>query len=155
VLTKVSRNSAQTVKGKRRWLRVLTILFAIGLILFLWARPDQWRFRRELPWRAQDVKEWHQSDGFLPDYSYQLKAKITEEQFHRYIAKFELTPHTPTRKYSDSPEAWLTWHRAPGFSGAWWDPSDSLEHTFVWQGNDTWTFAKYERGYLYLASLNH
>ena len=141
--------------GKRRWLRIVAILLAVGAVYFLWMRPDQWRFRRELPWSAQGIQEWHWSDGFLPDYSYHLKARITEEQFHTYIAKFGLALHTPTRQYSESPDPWLSWQSAPGFGGGWWDPSESLEHTFVRQGHDTWTFAKYERGHLYLASLNH
>ncbi len=79
---------------------------------------------------------------------------MTEAQFHRYISKFALTPHTAERQYSDS-AVWLRWRHAPGFTGEWWDPSMSLDSTYVWQGGDTWIFAKYERGFLYLASVNH
>jgi hypothetical protein len=143
---------SETSKGKRRWLRILSILFVFGAVWFFWARPDQWRFRRELPWMTKDIHERYWSHGFLPDYSYYLKARITEEQFWRYIAKFKLTPHTSTRQYSESPDPWLDWDPDPY---SWWNPSKSLDSTFVWQGHDTWTFAKYERGYLYLVSLNH
>ena len=138
-----------------RWLHILAIFLAICFAWFLWYRPDQWRFRHKLPWSAQDVHEWHREDGFLPDYSYLLKAKITEAQFRRYITKFGLTSHTASRQYSESPDPWLSWEAAPSFDGGWWNPSDSLEDTFVWQGYDTWTFAKYEHGYLYLSSINH
>jgi len=112
-----------------------------------------WDFRKELPLLASDVHEHFYADGFLPDYSYFLKAKMSEQQFQRYIAKFKLTLHTPDRKYSE--DLWLDWggsHLAPL---SWWDPGKTLEHTYVWEGGDTWTFAKYEHGYLYLKSLNH
>jgi hypothetical protein len=131
---------------------LVVVLYVGGLALCY--ETFTWRFRKELPWSAHDVHEWYMSDTLLPDYSYQLKAQVTEDQFRRYITRFGLTPHTPTRSYSDS-AIWLSWNRAPGFEGGWWDPSASLDSTFVWQGYDTWTFAKFENGYLYLASVNH
>ena len=123
-------------------------LAGLGLCYYLFT----WEFRKALPWSARDVREYYETDSFLPDYSYQLKARITEQQFHEYIAKFHLTLHTPTRTYSDD-TLWLSWRHVRNCD--WWDPSDSLESTFVWQGNDTWIFAKYERGHLYVGSLNH
>jgi hypothetical protein len=137
----------------RNWLRVLVVLFFVGTIWFAWRRPDQWSFRHELPWGAQDVHEWHWSDGLLPDYAYHLKAKITEPEFKRYIAKFGLTPHTATRRYSE--DILLQWSAFGPFNGDWWDPSDSLDGTYVWEHRGTWTFAKYERGRLYLSSIKH
>jgi hypothetical protein len=90
----------------------------------------------------------------LPDYSYNLKARVTEKQFCDYITRFGLTPHTPARTYSDE-AILLSWKMGPGFEAGWWDPSDSLDATFVWQNYHTWTFAKYEHGFLYLASITH
>ncbi len=144
--------SPEPVKRKgRRWLLVLAILFVVGAGWFLWARPHQWTFRRELPWSATEIRESYWTEGFLPDYNYYLKARITEKQFQDYLAKFELTPHTPERKYEDE-EMWMEW----GYhSNSWWAPSESLEKTFVWQGGHTWTFAKYENGNLYLTSITH
>jgi hypothetical protein len=132
---------------------ILVVLLYVGGLALCY-EAFTWRFRKELPWSAHDVHEYYVSDTLLPDYSYQLKAQVTEDQFRRYIAKFGLTPHTPTRTYSDS-TIWLRWDGVRGAERGWWDPSDSLDSTFVWQGYDTWTFAKYEHGYLYLASINH
>jgi hypothetical protein len=109
-----------------------------------------WPFRKALPWSAQDIHEWCVAETLLPDYSYQLKARISEQQFRDYIARFGLTPHTPSRAYSDPIS--LTWDPAPELERDWWDPSESLDATFVRQGNRTWTLAKYEHGFLYLAS---
>lgn len=113
-----------------------------------------WPFRKALPWTATDIHEWYWSETLLPDYSYYLKAKVTENQFRTYVARFGLTPHAPDRAYSES-SIWLNWESAPESDGGWWNPSDSLDTTFVREGHDTWTFAKFEQGYLYLASLNH
>jgi hypothetical protein len=113
-----------------------------------------WSFRKKLPWSATDIHEIYWTDFPLPDYSYNLKAKISESQFLKYISKFGLSPHTTDRQYSDD-VIWLNWDAPPDNKGSWWNPTDSLTNTFVWQGNDTWIFAKYEHGYLYLGSLNH
>jgi len=125
-------------------------LATVSIVVFLWARFHEWGFRRELPWSAKDVHERYDSDVLLPDYSYNLKAKITQGEFRLYVTKFGLTPHTSTRQYSESPDPILNWQSA---TNSWWDPSDSMQNTFVWQGGTTWTFAKYERGHLYLESV--
>lgn len=111
-------------------------------------------WRHDLPATATDVHEWAWADGFLPDYSYILKAKVSEPDFNVFIRKLKLTPHSPDRQYSDNP-AWLSWSCPPGFTNDWWDASGSLSNTFVDEGHDTWSFAKYENGYLYFQSLNH
>jgi|GEM_PF-1673102 len=117
-----------------------------------WTYLFQWEARRALPWSATDIQEWSWKEWPFRDYSYHLKAKITETQFHQYIPKFDLTPHTPSRRYDDGPEPWLAWRQS---GPNWWDPSESLDHTFVHQDGYCWTFAKYERGYLYFTSLEH
>jgi hypothetical protein len=116
---------------------------------------NEWGFRRALPPSAEDVHEWSREDGFLPDYSYKLKAKISEDQFHLYIDRFQLTPHAPDRQYSQDAKIYLQWRAETNPEIAWWNPTESLAETFVRQVGDNWTFAKRERGYLYLKSLDH
>lgn len=142
-------------KRLRKWLSNLTVFLLVCATWFIWQRPDLWQFRHQLPWGAQDVHEWYQEDSFLPDYSYLLKAKITEDQFRSYIGKFGLTIHSENRKYSEPSDPWLNWTDWSGRKNDWWNPSSSIENTFVAEGGDTWTFAKYEQGYLYLSSVNH
>ena len=138
-----------------RWCFALLLLLAVGVGWFISARPDQWAFRRALPWSASDVHEWIWSETLLPDYSYHLKARVTEEEFGRYTARFGLTPHAETRQYSEAAPLWLSWRTPDNFKGDWWTPSETLNGTFVANEGRTWTFAKYEHGYLYLASLAH
>ena len=127
-------------------------IYGAGIVLCY--QMFTWSFRKELPWSATDIIETYYSDTLLPDYDYRLKAKITESQFQNYIKSFELSLHTNERKYSDD-VVWLYWGASSKSKGGWWNPTDSLTNTFVWQGNDTWIFAKYENGYLYLGSINH
>ncbi len=140
---------------KKRTLVAAFVLVLAVVIVWLCSGAGQWGFRRALPPSAQDVHEWFQEDSFLPDYTYMLKARITEQEFRNYVDRFQLTPHTPARVYSQDTEPWLRWHPARSETEAWWDPGESLSETFVRQEGDTWTFAKYENGYLYLYSLNH
>lgn len=141
---------------KRRWsVALFTALLVTGVAWALWGPMTQWGFRRALPSNAEDVHEWFWEDGFLPDYTYKLKAKMSDEQFHRYLERLKLTPHSPDRPYSDDSQVWLRWKDRHGGALECWDPSESLAETFVLQAGDTWTFAKRERGYLYLKSLNH
>lgn len=131
----------------------LIVLYLVGI--FLSYQFFTWGFRKALPYAASDIHESYWEDSLLPDYGYHLKAKVTEGQFRAYIAGFRLTPHTPTRIYSDYVGC-LAWGRSdPPLNRSWWDPSPSLESTHVSQAYHTWTFAKYERGYLYLESLRH
>ncbi len=127
---------------------------AIELLQFAFSPTEKPSWRRHLPATATDIHEWAWADGFLPDYSYFLKARIAEAEFQQFVARLGLTPHTSDRKYSEHSN-WLSWSSAPGFDGDWWDASPSLASTFVSEGHDTWTFAKYENGFLYFVSLNH
>lgn len=135
---------------KKRWLFGAAVIALV--IWVVWPASDEWIFKQELPRSAQDVWEWKHADGFLPDYMDLLKARISREDFVRYVARLNLTPHSPSRKYDEGPaEVFLNW----GPRDDWWDPSLGLEGTYVDQGQDTWTFAKYENGYVYLKSFNH
>jgi hypothetical protein len=111
-------------------------------------------WRGYLPTNATEISEWSWSDGFLPDYSYVLKARVTPANFDSFCSELGLTLHTTNRHYADDP-TWLSWSAPPGFTSTWWNPSPTLENTYVSQSNDTWSFAKYENGFLYFQSLNH
>jgi hypothetical protein len=110
--------------------------------------------RRALPTTATEVQEWQWTEeGLLAqDYAYQLKAKITEQEFLEYIHKLELTPHTPERKYGLG--FVLSWGIFDSPQRAWWDPSPDTTNTYVYDGGSWWTYAKWENGYIYVVSYN-
>ena len=115
-------------------------------------KPPSWR--RHLPASATEIQEWAWADGFLPDFTYLLKARVSDSEFLEFVASLGLAPHTPERKYSESAH-WLSWSPPPGFDGKWWDASGALSSTFVDEGHDTWMFAKHENGFLYFKCFSH
>lgn len=130
------------------------MLAVVGVLCFLWFRPDQWTFRRMLPSSAREIRDQQWREWLLPDYQYLLKARITAAEFNDYVKQLGLTPHTSARRYSGE-TVWLRWDAAPPESGHWWNPTESLDGTFVHQEGDTWTFAKWEGGFVFLKSINH
>jgi hypothetical protein len=139
--------------------RIATVFLCIALAAGLgtwgaiswWHRWTEWPPHRMLPQDAADVHEWSWEDGLLPDYTYLLKARISQDEFAAYVAHFHLTPHTADRVYTDDADIWFSWDGAAD----WWDPSEERDGSFVRQEGDRWTYAKYERGYLYFKSLEH
>jgi hypothetical protein len=148
---------AHTPVGKRRlkkrWLAIAFLL--ASATWWFWPASDEWVFHRKLPRTAQEVHEWSWSDDFLPNYAYLLTARMKKEEFDAYVTGLGLTMHTPSRKYEEPPEPWLDWGTGPSERTPWWNPSPSLQSTFVAQSHDRWTFAKYEKGRLFLKSLHH
>ena len=146
-------------KKKPRCIWLVIAAVVVGLILlkaaFFFATWNEWGLRKALPRTAEDVHEWAWEDGFLPDYSYMLKARISEQEFKEYVEYFGLTPHSPDRQYSEDDHN-LSWRPCGLFDEDWWDVSDTLDaNTFVSEGQTTWTYAKYENGYIYVKSLDH
>ncbi len=53
-----------------------------------------WGFRKALPESAVVLKEDAWEDGFLPDYSYHLIARVSPPEFLAYVGRFNLKPLT-------------------------------------------------------------
>jgi hypothetical protein len=113
--------------------------------------------RKELPRTARDIHEWRWEESGLTgqDYLYLLKARITEQEFQGYVDKLGMTPHTSSRQYQHGFHP--HWHPVVLSLAKdidWWTPSKSTQATYVLDGGDWWTYAKYENGYVYVVSLN-
>jgi hypothetical protein len=133
---------------------MLAILAALAWGAWDWRELNVRPLRRALPSSAADVHEWGYADGFLPDFTYLLKARINPDEFQSYVKKARMTPHTADRKYDDD-DTWLNWRFRGSCHETWWDPSDSIENTFVRNHGEEWGYAKYENGYIYVKSLDH
>ena len=153
----VAREQPHTPKQFRPHLRswITIVCICLGLTVWGWRILTVSPLRRALPWSASEIQEWSWSDGFLPDYSYQLKARISHEHFQSYVESLKLSPHTLSRRYDQPSSPWLSWSSSPGFREQWWDPLPTLDATFVSNHGDHWTYAKYEKGYVYVKSLDH
>jgi hypothetical protein len=129
--------------------------FATMIILafvIVQSEADQWLtdpHRKALPIATLDVHEWEWHDFLITDYAYCLKAKMSRGEFIEYIALFDLSLHPATPKRSDDmpPPQWS----GPDEPNDWWDVTETMDSTYyIWPRYDSWTLAKYERGYLYL-----
>lgn len=115
-----------------------------------------WPFNRALPWSARAVRESGWTDGFLPDFSYCLKARVPEAEVGPFLARVGLTEvHSATRVYTDHP-TWLSWAGPVGGDTTWWDPPPvRAGRTYVSQHGDLWVLADYEAGWLYVSAAEH
>lgn len=135
--------------------RILSILVLLAVATSVQLKAQDW-----LPKGAVVCYQTQYEDGFLPDATFRLKAKVTKEQFDAIVKKIGATLHTEARKYSDD-KNWLNWSPRRGedlkpLKGRKnWDPEDDLSSTFVLQEKDYWQFLKFEGGFLYYVALNH
>lgn len=132
----------------------IIILCSLVIATGSWKWLSLWDFKKELPWGASEIYEWYQQETLLPDYVYFLRAKISQEEFFKYIKKLDLEKHTDSSSYPDE-KAGLSWAASYGVDTKVWNPSESLKETYVWQKGHEWVLAKYENGFVYLKALNH
>jgi len=145
-------------------------ILRLALAIILAAMPCTLSAQEWIPTGAKVCYKSQYEDGILPDAKFCLKLKISKVQFDAIVIKLGATLHTELRKYSDD-KNWLDWRpdlgsddpfanhikasKPPPKGENLWDPDTDLSSTFVRQHKDTWTFLKYERGYLYFSELSH
>jgi hypothetical protein len=146
------------MKRKHKLTLIVFLFLFAGVCFGCWALARSFStspLRRKLPPTAQQVQEWRWSEeGPLgQDYSYALKARITEEEFLAYVHELDMAPYSVEKGYGYG--FVLTW-RPPGMPPEleWWDPSDSYETTYIYDGRSWWTYAKWENGFIYVVSYN-
>lgn len=117
--------------------------------------PEQYGYQKCLPTTASDIKVFVWKEDLLPDYEYYLKAKISKQDFLRYIDTFNLVLYSDTLKFEDD----AIWN---GLSGVfrdsvktWWLVDESKDSSYIWNKGQEWNVAKYENGYLYFYANNH
>ena len=154
---------------RRRWSVIIGILY-LGCV-GLGFRGTLWGFRTALPWSASDIHDYGWSAGIPADHTYYLRARVTRPEFDAYVAKLELKLYKPEQpSQTENPTGSGTFDpnkvlQTPywGDRGAqpkgrldpWWDPSPDLSETYYRPYRTGCTFAKYERGYLYLHSFDN
>ena len=86
-----------------------------------------WRYRKALPWTASEIREYAWRDGFLPDFTYFLRAGITETQFDEYVARFKLTTSEEMGLSYDDRASWFRpppgEHKVYGLTDGRWSMS--------------------------------
>ena len=146
--------------GRSNMRTVIAIIFCCATLWTGCTSPRQPTYNREsidkyrpdwLPATAQMIFSSRWEDSFLGDGTIKVKARVTEAEFAAAVQHLGLTPHTADRKYTDDIVC-LQWM---GDRDERWDPSSTVDRTFVRQEHHHWQLAKYENGFLYYQSLNH
>jgi hypothetical protein len=114
----------------------LVVLYLAGILatyeLFTWP------YRKALPLSASEVNEYVWTDGFLPDFSYYLRARITEEQFLNYVARFKLAIDGKRELFAGP-------HEVP-----WWSPSSGAHEVYELENGDWSMEAIYDNGIMWV-----
>lgn len=110
-----------------------------------------------MPATAQDVREWHWSEGgLLPqDGMYLLRAEMSEDAFSEYVTELELEPYSPngTYSYGFTPD-WYLYSQLVDEPLDWWTPTRDDDGTYVYDADAWWIYAKYENGFIYVVTFN-
>ncbi len=80
------------------------IALAMAISFFLFPSPE-----RALPFSATDITIEKHINGFLPDYSFHISAKITPEEYKRFVRRIGLSKHpydSDGWMYSETEKDW-------------------------------------------------
>lgn len=120
------------------------LLCAVWLAGIPWTYSlTTWSYRKALPWSATDISEHAWTEGFLPDYSYWMRAKISETQFEAYVAKYAL------QQSKDDSYSWQSDEHKPS-----WFKSQSIEDKLFKAEDGRWFMcAFYDSGFIYVTAM--
>jgi len=139
-----------TNHNPRRYLKTIILVIlgcvGVGLILFLLYWFTTAPLRRKLPFGASHINDLYVER--FPDYTYYLRAKISESDFIFYCKKISLESSISDARSKNE----ISWVADKEVS--WWNPSANVSDTYCRATNDgrEWVIAKYENGFIYLTA---
>ena len=81
---------------KRRWIWILGVAVVLALAGgWTMRKLNEWPARRHLPGGAVVIEERIQDELFLPDFTYEMRARMSAEQFAEWMARLKLAPVGP------------------------------------------------------------
>lgn len=122
----------------KRYTVIFLTAYVAGIGLTYWA--TLWPYRKDLPWSATQIEERYSTDGFLPDYDYRLKAKISETDFKEYVEHYRL-------KNGSKHTCWLS--SGSDAPANWCEPVDC----YFRQEGDWEMHVTYCRGFIYVVAM--
>ena len=127
---------------------IIAILLATVFLLLGRYYLFEWPLRRALPWGASNIYEHSWNEGFLPGYTYHLRADLPREQYLNYVARLGLKPHDPSSDPHDFRFQWLGTDDVD-----WWEPKNvELIHCVIYP--DGGTYIGFDRGRVYVCSFD-
>lgn len=90
-------------RASRLVLALAVVLAATLAVLGIVRHMDReiWRPRRLLPDGAEVIEEHIEEDGFLPDYNYSMRARMSEPSFHQWMRRLGVEPTDDPARYGD------------------------------------------------------
>ena len=127
---------------------IIGLLLATVLMLLGRYYLFEWPLRRALPWGASNIHEHSWDDGFLPDYTYHLRADLSRDQYLNYVSRLGLKPHAP----SGDPHTYrFQWQGVDDVN--WWTPKNvELIHSVTYP--DGSTYIGFDGGRVYVYSFD-
>ena len=144
--TKILSGQRGHGKGWRRLpVALLAILLALAFGCDIIAKSP---YRQALPDTASDIREHR---GGVVDFTYLLRARITEEEFEDYVKRLGLVLKSsgvlqaginvgPRERHDDDPD--------------WWSPIWSVDRVYGIRRDGDVISAKYEGGFVYLSVVH-
>jgi hypothetical protein len=135
----------QTIFQKRGF-QAGCIAIAAAVAITVYAASADWSPKGFLPGTAQDIHEYQSPVvGITSDYWYLLKARVTEEEFLRFVKRLKLVPLEDTNPRREM-------YRWTGYGNEeWWFALETLRGTYHDPRSkySSIVLAKYEGGHLY------
>jgi hypothetical protein len=90
---------------KRRWVWILGVAVVL-VVAGGWTikRLTEWPARRHLPAGAVVLEEKIQDELFLPDFTYEMRARMSAEQFAAWMAHLQIPPVAGSLEYGSGSE---------------------------------------------------
>lgn len=143
--------------------RVSAVLVSITLLVIVGICFGGWLifreittspFRKVLPATAKEIHEWswHEPGPLAQDHFYMLTAKISEQEFDKYVHQLDLNLYN---KNNDSLALdWYAYETHTSERFDWWGPAENSDEIYTYSTGSYWEYAKYENGYLFLIAFN-
>lgn len=85
---------------------VLALAVVVASVLATWGvvrhmDREIWQPRRLLPDGSEVIEENIEEDGFLPDYNYSMRARMSESSFHQWMRRLGVEPTDDPARYGD------------------------------------------------------
>lgn len=104
--------------------------------------------------KASDIEEFSREEDFLSDYTYYLKATVSQKQFGELVYKLDLIEFDQFKKVHSGPRL-ASWYPVPEEVKKWWNPSEEYSSSFLKVDGDKWILAKYENSHLFYYSFKY
>ena len=109
--------------------------------------------RIALSWRATDIREYSWEEGFLPDFSYVLRAKVERAEFDAFVREMDLPRLGPRSRETPQEDEWETPVGCDSDTTCrFWQPDQYPAESYGHREGRAFQGAQFKDGYLYYSA---